>query len=89
MRSSVSPDPTRHDWSREEFEQELRGLELTLDCFRTRAQQERVLAILRFKLDKAGIVRTHSGNVRGFVKLPVGFISEAEASPRSPVMPGS
>jgi hypothetical protein len=31
----------------------------------------------RFEIDEAGMVRAHSGNVRGFVKLPVRFIPEA------------
>ena len=33
----------------------------------------------RFEIDEAEIVRAHSGNVRGFVKLSVRFIAEGQA----------
>ncbi|MBW2422321.1 MAG: cytochrome P450 [Deltaproteobacteria bacterium] len=33
----------------------------------------------RFEIDEAGLVRAHSGNVRGFVKLPVQFSADGEA----------
>ncbi len=33
----------------------------------------------RFELDEAGLVRAHSGNVRGFVTLPVRFVAAARA----------
>ena len=33
----------------------------------------------RFEIDESGILRAHSGNVRGFVKLPIRFIPEGDA----------